>query len=703
MCRVYDKEMLSDDLMGTFMLPIGSISPNAPGKDFSVESWFPVVSSKAKDAGKVKLKLSFSYTDQITSGTKPKRALFGSMKSMSSRGRSSSSSGLQGYFGEPAYAEYQIRAHIYQARGLPSMDRNGLSDPYAIVRCAGQSNSTLVKQETLNPLWYHTSCLDVKLPTPLSMAPRIYVNIFDKDIFDRDDLMGHFTISITDAMSMIPQDPTWFDLIDSDGKPVKGQVLACFQVLPAELSKTVIPSLEPESKQMWLEVSTLGLRCLQSTLGIHKPRIEFELPNGKRFHTSESRLPSSTNPNFLQVLKIPVKVPLDKRFAPSLDIEVRDVLLGGWIKRRIGTACLLLENYMYDEEEAWNSSTNNILDHVDLEKKIEAIKHRNEEEEEARIMEQQVQQSTSTPNVNEEETVAAEGRAAVMSLSSVCSNASRRTKGYTEMLEMEEIAADLESKDRQEVIMNLDQGSLSIEREQEALLPAYASRQMIQICDFEEKYIPGDHDIPEYMRGRDVIDDELEDVVAMKPFDEVKLTTGTEKSGKKVRKVGTFKGLVRLLPEKNMPGGIATRDLLNPKEVYVRLYILRGSKLTPKDDNGSSDPYLVVSLGEKTYNLRKEYLKRSLEPEFFEYFEFPTTIPGASELMISVWDYDGISDDLIGSTTIDVENRWFTRDWRLLEKKHVEWRTLHSPTSSMSQGKLQMWLDIVVRNNVVVL
>lgn len=33
---------------------------------------------------------------------------------------------------------------------------------------------------------------------------------------------------------------------------------------------------------MVMEITTLGLRNLQSTLGIHKTFIEFELPNGKR-------------------------------------------------------------------------------------------------------------------------------------------------------------------------------------------------------------------------------------------------------------------------------------------------------------------------------------------------------------------------------------------------------------------------------------
>ncbi len=34
----------------------------------------------------------------------------------------------------------------------------------------------------------------------------------------------------------------------------------------------------------------------------------------------------------------------------------------------------------------------------------------------------------------------------------------------------------------------------------------------------------------------------------------------------------------------------------------VRLYVLRGIKLTPADDNGKADPYVVVSLGKNKIN-----------------------------------------------------------------------------------------------------
>ena len=119
-------------------------------------------------------------------------------------------------------------------------------------------------------------------------------------------------------------------------------------------------------------------------------------------------------------------------------------------------------------------------------------------------------------------------------------------------------------------------------------------------------------------------------------------------------------------------------------------------------------------------------------------------IPGESQLKLSVYDYDftlmpGSSDQMLGETTIDLEDRWFHKvlprplrhlhagkgpltlvdpatqvwqrmggdeeedddvDWSYIQAMHgrpklIEGRDLFHPEASTSRGKLFMWAEII--------
>ena len=130
----------------------------------------------------------------------------------------------------------------------------------------------------------------------------------------------------------------------------------------------------------------------------------------------------------------------------------------------------------------------------------------------------------------------------------------------------------------------------------------------------------------------------------------------------------------------------------------------QGINLTPLDLGGSVDPYLYVKCGKEIKSDKSNYLTRQINPEFGKYvnyfvvlcknsptimlcyrtsglninilsnfvatklwlilcrmFEFVAQLPRDSLLNITVYDHDMIgSDDIVGSTIIDLEDRFLT-------------------------------------------
>lgn len=56
--------------------------------------------------------------------------------------------------------------------------------------------------------------------------------------------------------------------------------------------------------------------------------------------------------------------------------------------------------------------------------------------------------------------------------------------------------------------------------------------------------------------------------------------------------------------------------------------------------------------------------------------------PGAPPIVIKAYDYDDLfGDDLIGTTIIDLDDRFFCPEWQQIEDKPVEYRSLYHPSS----------------------
>ncbi|CAI9620762.1 unnamed protein product [Staurois parvus] len=112
-------------------------------------------------------------------------------------------------------------------------------------------------------------------------------------------------------------------------------------------------------------------------------------------------------------------------------------------------------------------------------------------------------------------------------------------------------------------------------------------------------------------------------------------------------------------PNFGMFQGIPSND---PMNVLVRVYVVRATDLHPADINGKADPYVVIKLGKTDIKDKENYISKQLNPVFGKSFDIEATFPMESMLTVAVYDWDLVgTDDLIGETKIDLENRYYSK------------------------------------------
>ncbi len=104
--------------------------------------------------------------------------------------------------------------------------------------------------------------------------------------------------------------------------------------------------------------------------------------------------------------------------------------------------------------------------------------------------------------------------------------------------------------------------------------------------------------------------------------------------------------------------------LLHQQKCTIKVYIIDAFNLSSRDNGSESDPYIILNCGNRTYNEKENYQQDQPNPEFYKCYQFDGTFPGSAPLVIKLMDYDDIfGDDLIGETTIDLEDRYFSAEW----------------------------------------
>jgi len=575
--------------------------------------------------------------------------------------------------------KYELRGHIYQARNLPAMDDDGLCDPYVIVSTQGYAGQTTVKKPTCNPIWYETIRLEVRLPQPIPLSAEILIRVYDKDdgegqSMGGDQLIGNTTLKLLggNVNEIMPERPTWMPIWYEREDNTRGEILCSFQLVDeARVDKVPLDTITPMMRSVEVEVNVVGVRDLLSynNAPISKPFVEIDCGDRetsdryKLTHTSSR--PTGSDANFLETLVINTHLPEDPLFCPHLNVRVFDdrgqhIVDNKTVNNQPVIAKCSIDLAPFCE---WTQTTyvQNNRPRIPAIQIVEAIDELSDDEEEDYDARYTKYRSTIDHNLLDSNF----GFMPEMRINTPSVSDLKEVKKFN--------TGRLKSKG----VRTLPFTS--------AIVPLYLTE-----CDADES-----------ARNEQPLEHELEHEIVDPPFDEWELYRGSGFGGSAKREVGKFKARVRVVEAdlKAKAGESVNLVDLFEQSVYIsRLYVTKGIKLTSRDKDGLADPFLVIRNGKSAQNVKDDvenFQKDTLNPNFYRCFELPTLVPGNPTLTIEVWDKDLHGRQLIGSTTIDIENRLFSEEWLKKSPKPVERRYLWSPASLAPQGKLEMWLEML--------
>ncbi|XP_048004356.1 otoferlin-like [Leguminivora glycinivorella] len=128
-----------------------------------------------------------------------------------------------------------------------------------------------------------------------------------------------------------------------------------------------------------------------------------------------------------------------------------------------------------------------------------------------------------------------------------------------------------------------------------------------------------------------------------------------------------------------------------PARYLVRIYAVKCSGMAAKGFN-TSRCYVAVQCNSKKLSDRESSVQRETEPIFGKMYELDCTLPDDYLLKISVLDCGTMADELIGSTSIDLEDRAYTKyraDVGLASEYNINgpnrWRDSDRPSAILEQ------------------
>uniref|UniRef100_A0A3Q3LN49 Otoferlin n=1 Tax=Mastacembelus armatus TaxID=205130 RepID=A0A3Q3LN49_9TELE len=580
---------------------------------------------------------------------------------------------------------FQLRAHMYQARSLFAADSSGLSDPFARVFFSTHSQVTEVLSETLCPTWDQLLVFDdVELFGEASELrddpPIIVVEIYDQDTVGKAEYIGRTfakpTIKMCDEPYGPPRFPPQLEYYQIyRGNCTAGELLAAFELLQiGQGGKADLPPLEaptdsergpilpvplgirPVLSRYRIEVLFWGLRDLKriNLAQVDRPRVDIECAG--RGVQSALIQNYKKNPNFSTLVKwFEVDLPENELLHPPLNIRVVDCRAFGRYILVGSHAVTSLRRFIYSAPDKtsnnWATAERNlVLDTLrkkftasDREKKKKKKKKKGGQEEEDETDERVLDWWSKY-------------FASIETLKEVCLFCLHLRYKYIKPDDLLLKGSKMKEKGKEKKSSKEKKKGQAADGSDKRPAKSRVDELVVYNKELESEYGNFEdwlHTFNLY-RGKAGDDDEH-------PLDDDRVV-GRFKGSLCMYKLPLSEEITREAgfdPNMGMFQSIPHNDPIN---VLVRVYVVRATDLHPADINGKADPYVVIKLGRSEVKDKENYISKQLNPVFGKAFDIEATFPMESMLTVSVYDWDLVgTDDLIGETKIDLENRFYSK------------------------------------------
>ncbi|XP_056157898.1 fer-1-like protein 4 [Lampris incognitus] len=587
---------------------------------------------------------------------------------------------------------FQLRCHLYQGRGLMAADDNGLSDPFAKVLFSTQCQVTRVLSETLSPAWceclvFDRVLLEGRKEDLREDPPLVIISIYDYDAMGSPEPLGRAYAEPELRFAEHPYQKPHLRFYDvTRGKVSAGELLAAFELIELDYSGLGEPCLpgsvdpqeppylpdqnfflipegvRPVLKTFRVEVLFWGVRDLKRVqlFEVERPLVRVEC--GGQQLESEEIISYKTHPNFSQLVGyFHVELPEQAYLHPPLTLSV--------VERRAFGRTALVGTHVVQSLMAYAPP--------ELGEELE------QEEEELKPLAMKkplvkVTALSTVKNIGLHSLSIKQSKIPINPLNLVSAPLKKlRKKGeeleeeapekeeldwwskyYASLAELERQATLAEEVEEQAEADGGDLTMASIEEEEEAVVvemePPKPKRKKIATLQLYSTDLESEFS-------------QFQDWLQIFPLYKGRANADDEEDDEEERLMGKYKGSFMVYPigpgEEDKKIEISDGIPKNvPVKVLIRLYVVKATGLAPTDPNGKADPYLVVQVGQQSLDSKDRYIPKQLNPVFGEVFEVTVSFPLETELVVMVMDHDLVgSDDVIGETRVDLENRFYSR------------------------------------------